>query len=252
MTISEVRIRNFILDLCLASGEGHLSSSFSIVEMLKAIAITQINREGLMKPESIILSKGHAAYAYYALLYELGTLSTEEFHAVGLSPSKFYGHLPYIKDDQRFQYGAGSLGHGLPYAIGLSVGSILRGLSTTSYCVLGDGEINEGTFWESLLLLGKFRPNNLKIMIDANNSSERAIPVAALIDRLKDFLVDTRVSYCDGHNVEELSRLLSEPDSALVICKTKKGYPVDYLADPRWHHVRLTETVANKIRADLK
>lgn len=249
---AQSKIRKKIVDLVSNSKEGHLASSFSIVEILISI-FDDMQHKGGIKPENLILSKGHASYAYYATLSHFNLFTKEELLNVGEVGSKFYGHLPYIKNDNRFQFGSGSLGHGFPYAVGLAKAREMLGIKDTIYCVIGDGEANEGTFWESLLICSKFKNINLKILVDSNDSSERAIPIKKMINNLELISNDLTFSKCDGHNLLEIKKCLkSKSKINLIICNTIKGYPVNFMQNnPIWHHKIPNSEDINKIMSYL-
>lgn len=226
-------IRETILDLANKSDEGHIPSSFSIVEIMLAIKKHQ-ERNDIFNLNNFVLSKGHASFGYYAFLYSCGLFSKDELGAVCELNSKFYGHLPYLEDDKRFHYGSGSLGHGLPYAIGMAFAKYRNKSEETIYCVVGDGEANEGTFWESLLILKKFPHLNIKIILDQNSSSERAIPINSFLDNLKKLYKNNFVINVDGHDIDKLCKSLDR--GTLIIANTSKGYPLGELMSPVWHH----------------
>ncbi len=236
--INPKTIRKKILDLLISSGEGHLGSSFSIIEIMIAIYQAQIKSYDKFSPEKVILSKGHASYAYYAFLNYIGMFSESELLSVGKNGSKFYGHLPYIKEDSRFSFGSGSLGHGMPFSIGLSLASQFRSDPHPIYCIVGDGEANEGTFWESLLLMNKLSFLNLRVIIDCNGSSERAIPIIEILKNLDKSFRGINFVAVDGHKTEEIvSALNSKVKQLVILCHTIKGYPCPSLMNnPIWHH----------------
>jgi len=230
-------IRRTILDLCIQSGEGHIASSFSIVEMLIAIH-TYINKKNKFKANNIILSKGHASYAYYSFLHYLNLFSDKELSQVGEIGSKFYGHVPFIKDDERFQFGSGSLGHGIPFALGKAFAKSIKNKSDQIFCILGDGEANEGTFWETLLIAEKLNLKNIKFLIDCNDSSERAIPIISTLKKMNNLFQNIQISQCNGHDIDDMVESFSTTELCQVLlCQTKKGYPVKFMiGNPMWHH----------------
>lgn len=246
-------IRRKIIDTVVSSREGHVASSFSIVEMLIAIYLDMDTKLGRFYPENFVLSKGHASYAYYAVLHACGLMADAELSTVGMQGSKFYGHLPYIKDDKRFFFGSGSLGHGIPFALGLAMASRISGSANETYCLVGDGEANEGTFWETLLLAEKFNDAKLNILIDCNDSSERAIPITEKLMRLGAVFKGIEVVACDGHDVDAIQAALnSKSNIKLILCKTIKGYPSSLMINnPAWHHRVPNEMELASIIQDL-
>ena len=227
------KIRQKILLFNQQSNEGHIPSSFSIVEILVALFLNEKMTSQNDWLKRLVLSKGHASFAYYAILAEMGLLSADEQKTVGLPGSKLYGHLPYVGDDNRFSFGSGSLGHGLPYAVGKC---FTNDSGLKYYCIIGDGEANEGTFWESLLLLEKF-PCNLTILVDNNSSSERAIKINDKFDKLGIIFPYLIVKTVNGHDINQIVEALNIEGPVLLNCKTIKGYPIsDMMNNPIWHH----------------
>lgn len=251
--INASSIRRKILETVVSSREGHVASSFSIVEMLMAISLDMDSKFGTFMPENLILSKGHASYAYYAFLNALGLMTDAELEAVGTQGSKFYGHLPFIKGDKRFSFGSGSLGHGIPFALGVAVANSISGISKETYCLVGDGEANEGTFWETLLLAEKFYKVKLNILVDCNGSSERAVPITEKLVKLGSVLQGIDVRTCNGHDVDViLATLGSGSNVKLILCETIKGYPSSLMINnPAWHHRVPSEAEMTSILQDL-
>jgi len=226
-------IRQRILAYNQNSSEGHLPSSFSIVEILISIFEAEDCDLDVAWLPRLVLSKGHASFAYYGFLASIGMITEKEERSICQNGSKLYGHLPHIIDDSRFTFGSGSLGHGLPYAVGRSFADKT---DKKYYCIVGDGEANEGTFWESLLLFEKFQ-SNLSIIIDCNNSSERAIPIQNKLTKINQIFPFLNFYEVDGHDINELSSLLVLSGPQLLVCKTIKGFPFeDMIESPMWHH----------------
>lgn len=246
-------IRRKIVDAVFSSREGHIASSFSIVEILLAISSDMEEKLGAFFPDNFILSKGHATYAYYAFLNSLGMMTDIELESVGKLGSKLYGHLPYIKGDKRFSYGSGSLGHGLPYALGVALANSISLCANETYCLIGDGEANEGTFWETLLLAEKFNNAKLNILVDCNDSSERALPIKEKLTKFASLLNEIEVCSCDGHDVNSVRNVLKlESNIKLILCNTTKGYPSSLMINnPVWHHRIPNESEMKSIVQDI-
>ena len=233
------KIRKTVIEIAVESNEGHIASSFSIIEILAAIyesEITKCNKK--FDPSCIVLSKGHASYGYYALLHSIGMMTDYEIKTIGKNGSKFYGHLPYIDGDKRFEFGSGSLGHGIPYALGRAYGIASKDKINTISCIVGDGEANEGTFWETLLILEKINICNINIFIDCNRSSERAVPIMEILENLKGIFRNIDVHKVNGHDISEILDIIKKNNkSKLILCETKKGYPISFMmSNPVWHH----------------
>ena len=231
-------IRARILNAINCSGEGHLGSCFSIVELLLGFGRAVEADPDRFSISEFILSKGHASYAYYSWLTEIGLMKEDEFLLTGQVGSKLYGHLPFIDGDERFQFGSGSLGHGFPFALGCAVSNVFKGNGLNTCCLIGDGEANEGTTWETLLLMNKFPSASLTILVDMNGSSERAVPIAKQLMTLSNVFPSICFQEVDGHNADEVAEaILGNEHQKVILCQTHKGFPCPTLLDnPIWHH----------------
>ena len=116
------------------------------------------------KKRCFILSKGHGCLALYAILYEKGLLKKKDLDSIGSFNSILGGHPEHFVPGIEFSTGA--LGHGFPLAAGVAKALKLKKLNSTVFCLLGDGEINEGSVWETALSVSKHKLNNLITLID--------------------------------------------------------------------------------------
>jgi transketolase len=239
------RIRDRILELAVAGQEGHIGSSFSIVEILVAILMGSAKAEGRLlhaqikeRMAGLVLSKGHAALALYAVLQEAGVLTDEDLKGFASSGSKFGGH-PTRLPEYGIQVSTGSLGHGLPVAAGMAFASLQSGDAHRYICLCGDGELNEGSIWESLLLISKFSLGNLTVVVDDNGSSTRAIDLGSIANKLAAF--GLTVQEVDGHNVDDLVAALRAAEETreptAIVAKTTKGFGSSVTRNNfSWHH----------------
>ena len=154
-------IRTNILKKTFQAQSSHIGSCFSIVELL---AVLYFNR--LRKKDTFILSKGHAALALYCTLFEKKLLPKKELDSYGKNNSTLMSHVSHKVKNIKFS--TGSLGHGLPYAVGKALGEKIDRTNNKVYVLVSDGELNEGTTWESLLFASFHNLNNLFIIIDYN------------------------------------------------------------------------------------
>lgn len=217
------QLRKDTVDLALANGGYHFGGSFSCVEILRVLY------EGfLTSKDRFILSKGHACWPWYVILRELGY------------KPKLTGH-PSRDPYNGVLCTTGSLGHGLPQGIGMAIAKKQRKEPGYVYVLMGDGELQEGTTWESALIASQQRLNNLRVIVDFNN-----IQGSGFIAGTSPFEYITRMfegaewSTClvDGHNTTKLrGSLMEEYDVPRVIfARTVKGAGVSFLEnDPKWH-----------------
>lgn len=252
------KIRDSILDLAVEGQEGHIGSSFSIVEIMVALIMADDGADKALlagkareRMAGLVLSKGHAALALYAVLREAGVLSAADLKGFASKGSKFGGH-PTRLPEFGIHVSTGSLGHGLPVAAGMAFASLKVGDGRRYVCLCGDGELNEGSIWESLLLISKFSLNNLTLVVDDNGSSTRAIDLGRIADKLTAFGLS--VAEVDGHDVDALRAALlaaeQAPVPAAIVAKTVKGFGSSVTRHNfAWHHKVPTVDDLRAIRA---
>ena len=135
----------------------------------------------------------------------------------------------------------GSLGHGLPYGLGLALGKSIKGENGSVYVLIGDGELNEGSNWESLLVAKHRKVSNLSLIVDFNESSERALSLGNLKEKFESF--GWWVVEIDGHSLDDLERFFTQVNSkpsslpTALLAKTVKGKGIKRIENsPEWHH----------------
>jgi len=225
-------IRKMILETSFIAQAGHMPSALSIVEILYAIY------KNIKKPNDVfILSKGHGCLALYSVFASVGIIEKSELNTFCKYDSRLGGH-PHSGKMEEIYSSSGSLGHGLPMAIGAALGKKIKKEKGTVYCLIGDGESNEGSIWESLLLAKNLKLNNLVCIIDDNNSQSRSMPVLNIENKIEQF--GWNVQTCDGHDVELIKKKISENKNQLLclVCKTVKGKGIKVMEEETfaWHH----------------
>jgi len=228
----------------------HVACALSLIEICSILYARFVRHDpgnaGSPDRDYVILSKGHGVMALYACFRELGWLSDAELDAYFRDGTRLRGLCEV--DVAGCEVTSGSLGHGLPIAAGIAYG--LKRLRTNRrvYCIVGDGELNEGTMWESLLFAAHQRLDNLTVIVDANEyqamgRTDEILGMEPLGLKFEAFGVTARE--CDGHDLSALEKNLSalvavhERPTALV-ARTTKGHGVSFMAgDNRWHYLRL-------------
>jgi transketolase len=233
------RIRGNILNASRASGHGHIPTSFSIVEMICA-AYDSI-RHDPQNPrwdgrDIFILSKGHAALGFYAVLAEYGYFPVEELKTFGAYQSRLGCHPDRLKVPGA-EVSTGSLGHGIGVAVGMALAFKIAGSDRQVVTLIGDGEANEGSVWESLMVAVSLKLSNLTVMLDFNNSQVRSLPIPNPADRFKAFCCET--TEVDGHDLEALKSAIRKPSTAVkaIVARTVKGFGCPTLVQNvfEWH-----------------
>ena len=233
-------IREKILRASYNSKEGHIPSSLSILDILWVL-YDKILKFDISNPNSLsrdyfILSKGHASLGLYAILEEKGLLKEGSINEFCFLGSNLGGHpdrnkIPYVEAS------TGSLGHGFPIAVGLALGHKILNNSNKTYIIVGDGECNEGTIWESALLCSHHNLSNLYCIVDYNHSTDRALSIGNVSDKFKSF--GWNVININGHNQNEIyNALIKTSDKpTAIIAETIKGYGIKSIENNwAWHH----------------
>jgi transketolase len=226
-------LRKQILRVSAANKSGHIASAFSILECLYSIYFE------VLKPEDVfILSKGHGSLALYAVMLEKNLITIDEFESFAKFDSKLGGHPDRNKHPHIFA-STGSLGHGLPMAVGVALSRKIQGKEGKVYCLVGDGECNEGSVWESALLASHFNLRNIVCIVDDNNSQIRSVPTSELCDKFSSFKWKV-INVENGHDIDSITRSLRQDcdGPTCVIAHTVKGHGVSKISSEMfsWHH----------------
>ena len=201
----------------------------------------------------LIVSKGHAAIGIYAVLAFMGYFTFEELNHLGEYNSIFGGHPDYNKVPG-IEASTGSLGHGFPMAVGIALGQKIKRKKQIVYCILGDGEANEGSVWEAVHLAGQMQLNNLICIFDYNKSIDKYLKWNDIEKLFQAYNWETK--RVDGHNHDELQDAL-EGDHIkplAVIADTVKGSGCEEMEKdpPAWHHRAITEEEYKRFIKELE
>ncbi len=239
MTPACKEIRKRILCASRASGHGHIPTTFSVIEMLCAVYETM--KYDPVQPQSperdiFILSKGHAALGFYAVLAQYGFLKPEVLTTYGAFQSRLGCHPDRLKVPG-VELSSGSLGHGIAVAVGVALAFRIQNSPRRVFTLVGDGEANEGSVWEAIMIAANLRLSNLTILYDHNRSQVRSLQIPNPAERLAAFGCDTLE--VAGHDLEALKTALARPASTVkaVVAHTIKGYGCPTLVDNmfEWH-----------------
>ena len=235
-------LRLKIVKIVKNAREGHIPSSFSIVDILNYIYghVLQIDPENAnsVDRDYFILSKGHAAAAFFVVLNKYKFISDDILKTYGQSKSILGGH-PDLTKVNGVEASTGSLGHGFPTAVGIAFGLKIKNKKNKVFSLLGDGECHEGTIWEAANIAANQKLNNLKIIVDRNKSAQQLMPIENMEDKWKAFGWNTYVF--DGHDEREISNAFSknfdnEKPTALI-ANTVKGKGLSFMeGHGKWHH----------------
>lgn len=250
-------LRLTIAEMVYKSGEGHIPSSFSILEIIETIygRVLRIGPEGAKSPsrDYFVLSKGHGAAALYVVLRKYGFLSSDDIHAYGSCDGILGGH-PDATRVTGAEFSTGSLGHGLPMAVGVALGTKVKGLTNQVYVLVGDGECHEGTVWESANIATNNGLDNLTVIVDWNGSASQLMPIDNLPAKWEAFGWETLV--VDGHNPDDIELALCSPRATgkprAIVAQTIKGFGVSFIeGHGPWHHRVPSDDEIAAIRREL-
>ncbi len=232
------RCRRDVLLMTHRARAAHVGSALSVLDILSAIyafkaALPNDNNE-------VILSKGHSGAALYAILAETGAFPIEELDTYCLNGSRLWGHATVGVPGIRLS--TGSLGHGLPFGVGRALADQRMGQNERVIVVMSDGEMQEGTTWESALIAAQYRLENLTVVIDRNGlqslaSTEATIALDPLDAKWRAF--GWNVLTVDGHEHGEILAVLTTPQEGptCVIATTTKGKGVSFMErEVSWHY----------------
>lgn len=240
-------IRKEIFLTAYSASIAHISSAFSIVEVMYVLYEQKVLNYNPKNPldenrDWFILSKGHGSLALYYELYKCGFFDRETLRSFS-KPGTILGGEPCYPVTPGVECSSGSLGHGLGFAAGVAFSKKADNRNEKVYCLVGDGECEEGSTWEALMFAAHQSLDNLVILVDCNKiqkmgSLENIMGIKNLAPYFELFGCD--VYEVDGHNIDEIRKcLLKENKSGkpkAVILNTVKGKGVSIIEnDANWH-----------------
>lgn len=241
------RIRKSIIEEVYSAQSGHPGGALSCADILTALYFNQMN----ISPDKVddenrdrfVLSKGHASAALYATLAERGYFSKEELKNFRKIGERLQGH-PDMKHIPGVDMSAGSLGQGLSAANGMALSSKMDGKGFRVYCLLGDGEIEEGQVWEAAMTSAHYKLDNLCAIVDNNRlqidgSVEEVMSVYPIKEKFESFGFE--VFEVDGNDIDSLLTVFQKAKTikgkpTAIIAKTTKGKGVSFMENQvSWH-----------------
>jgi transketolase len=253
-----IQLRIKIIKSIQNACSGHLGPSFSCLEILYVIMKKFINFRKKDR-NKIILSKGHAAPAIYAIFDHLNLLKKNELKTLRKFNSRLQGH-PDKKKLKILDFGTGALGQGLSVSIGYSLSSKLLNKKNFIFCLLGDGELQEGQIWEAAMYIGSKKIKNIITFIDGNKfQNEFSIEETLKEENLKGKWESFGFKYLetDGHSIKNLEKIIKDITNykykkpVVVYCNTIKGKGVSFMEGNNKYHA-IKELPLNEFNKALK
>ena len=241
------RIRRGILDAIYNGQSGHPGGSLSIADIMTVLYFYEMNVDSV-NPQNenrdrLVLSKGHCAPALYSTLANRGFFNIEELKTLRNIESRLQGH-PDMKKIPGVDMTTGSLGQGLSSANGMAIAGKMDKKNYRVYCILGDGEIEEGQVWEAAMASNKYKLDNLCVIVDNNNlqidgTIEEVMSSYPIDEKFKSF--GFQIINIDGHNIQEIMDAFDvaknvKDKPTCIIAKTVKGKGVSFMENKvEWH-----------------
>jgi len=242
----EMRLRLLQLTYSVGRSGAHIGGALSTVEALIILYhnFMNISVQNCQIPtrDRFILSKGHSAMALYCILEQIGLMPKEEVDQFEINGSPYYAHASRNLA-RGIEFSGGSLSLGLSYAIGVAVSCKKNNYNNHIYCMVGDGECDEGLVWEALMSAANFKLDNLTVIVDNNGFQSDGIKTDimnhySLSEKFKAF--GFNVNEVDGHNLDALNQAFTNKSEHLpnvIISNTLKGKGVSFMAgNGIWHH----------------
>ncbi|MEK7566249.1 MAG: transketolase [Patescibacteria group bacterium] len=257
-------IRQDIVKMLLEAKSGHSAGSLGMADVFVALYFHVLNHNP-KKPnwperDRVVLSNGHICPVLYATLAHAGYFKLEELKTLRKIGSRLQGH-PHRGSIAGIETTSGPLGSGLSQAIGMALASKLDKKKNRLFCLMSDGEHNEGNTWEAIMFAGKNRLSNLTAIIDRNNIqidgfTEEVMPLDSLRDKYEAF--NWHVLEIDGHNISEAVAALYEAKAiyekpTVVIAHTIAGKGVSFMEkNYLWHGVSPNKDQAREALSELR
>lgn len=257
-------LRDLCVDTVSWAGGGHIGGSLSAMDILTILYYKYLNIDP-KKPEwedrdRFILSKGHIGVGFAPVLASKGYIDKELLKEYNHTGSSLGMHLDSRKVPG-VDASTGSLGHGLSIALGTAIAGRLLNKSYSVFCLLGDGECDEGSVWEAAMSISHFNATNVITIVDRNRCmidgpTEEVMKLEPLADKWKAF--GFIVKEVNGHNFNELSEAIEyakkeKNKPVVIIANTIKGCGIDFMEDDyKWHYGSLDKEKITRAKESLK
>ncbi len=240
------KIRKHAINMTSVGGSSHIGSILSIADILSvlygSVMDYKANEPKWQNRDRFILSKGHAGAGVYAALAESGFMSVDKLKTHYQDGSDLSGHVSH-KGVPGVEFSTGSLGHGLPVAVGMALAAKINKENHSVYVLMSDGECDEGSNWEAALFAPHHKLDNLVVIIDRNrlqsiHSTEDTLGLEPFVDKWQAF--GWHVADIDGHDHEKLINACNSKVSGKPLCivaNTTKGKGVSFMENKvLWHY----------------
>jgi len=248
-------VRKEVVELIYKGQTSHIGSCLSLADIATVIY------ENIKEEDRVVWSKGWAAALYYVLAIRKGTLDKEEVY-------KHFPNSPYLgllePETKGVYVAGGSMGHGFPVSVGMALAKKRAGEKGKVYCLMSDGELNEGTTWESALLASHHKLDNLVVFIDVNRwqamgTTKDVLNIEPILSKFPAF--GCYSLGIDGNNHEHIHNVIhrigtpkewTEERPLMITASTVKGKGISFMEDKvEYHYLHITEEMYEKAKKEL-
>lgn len=263
--LKAIQIRREVINMLVEAGSGHSAGSLGMADVFAVIyfsGLVNVKADDSWGEERdrVLLSNGHICPVWYATLAEAGFFPKEELSTLRKLGSKLQGH-PHYKELPGVENSGGPLGQGLSQAVGQAMAARMDAKTWKVYCLMSDGELDEGQSWEAIMMAGKYELGNLTAIVDRNNIqidgfTEDVMTLEPLVDKFEAF--NWKVIEVDGNEVKEVVVALErsregEKKPTVIIAKTVPGKGVDFMEwKSEWHGKTPNKEEARKALTELR
>ena len=257
-------LREGIVEVTYTCGGAHIGGAFSQHDILVCLYYKYLNIDPA-KPQwadrdRFVLSKGHGGVGHAVILGDKGYFAQELLNDFNKTGSPFGMHLDFLKVPG-VDVSTGSLGHGFPAALGIALGARVQGKTFHTYCLVGDGECDEGSVWEAAMAAGHYHASSLTLFVDRNGlcidgPTEEIMALEPLDKKFEAF--GWNVLCIDGHDLDAICGAIDAAHAektkpTCIIAKTVKGKGVDYMeGKTAWHYGGLDDDMKQKALESLR
>ena len=265
LKVKATHIRELILTALTEAGSGHTGGSLDLVDVFTVLYFGHLRHDPKHPQwegrDKVVLSIGHTAPVLYATLATAGYFPEEEMMTLRKLGSRLQGHPSYVFQLPGLETCSGSLGQGLGVALGMALTAKMDGSPTRVFCVMGDGEQQEGSVWETAMAAAHYKMDNLCAIIDRNRlqidgGTEEVMGIDPLMDKWRAF--GWNAIEIDGHDYSQIKMALDRADQTqgsptVIIADTVMGKGVPSIENNNaWHGKAPSKEQLQRFLAELK
>jgi transketolase len=247
------RIRRTVIRMCAGRGQGYAGQGLALADLMAALYFRELREH-----DHFVLSTGHSAIAVFAALHELGLYELDELETYGMDGSRI--EESPLEGTPGFEITGGSLGQGVSQAVGMALGERVKRTDSRVYCVVSDGELQEGQVWEAAMAAGHHRLDNFVLMVDnnrmqADGATADVMTVEPVPEKFAAF--GFHALRVDGNSLDEILAAFDEARSTsgnptALVCETVPGKGVpSFEIYEKVHYIRAEAAVWRRALEEL-